>query len=53
LTPKDKRRLDWSERAYHRALKVARTEADLAGAATIGQAHVAEAIHYRRALHEK
>jgi magnesium chelatase family protein len=46
-------RLNWSARAYHRVLKVARTLADLAGAATIGQAHVAEAIQYRRALREK
>jgi magnesium chelatase family protein len=46
-------RLNWSARAYHRVLKVARTMADLAGAATIGQAHVAEAIQYRRALREK
>jgi magnesium chelatase family protein len=46
-------RLNWSARAYHRVLKVARTIADLAGAATIGQAQVAEAIQYRRALRDK
>ncbi|MGV3652928.1 MAG: YifB family Mg chelatase-like AAA ATPase [Noviherbaspirillum sp.] len=45
-------RLHWSARAYHRVLKVARTIADLAGLATIGQAQVAEAIQYRRALKE-
>ena len=46
-------RLDWSARAYHRVLKVARTIADLDGANTVGQAHVAEAIQYRRALRER
>jgi magnesium chelatase family protein len=45
-------KLNWSARAYHRVLKVARTIADLAGASSIGQPHVAEAIQYRRALRE-
>ncbi len=45
-------RLNWSARAYHRVLKVARTIADLGAAAAIGQAHVAEAIQYRRALRQ-
>lgn len=46
-------KLNWSARAYHRVLKVARTIADLAGCAQVGRAHVAEAIQYRRALREK
>ncbi len=43
-------RLAWSARAYDRLLKVARTVADLEGAATVDASHVAEAIGYRRGL---
>ncbi|EIJ44807.1 Mg(2+) chelatase family protein [Herbaspirillum sp. GW103] len=43
-------RLNWSARAYHRVLKLARTIADLADAQHILQAHVAEAVQYRRVL---
>ena len=39
-------KLNWSARAYHRVLKVARTIADLAALEQISQAHVAEAIQY-------
>jgi len=43
-------RLGWSGRGVHRALKVARTIADLAGADRVDVVHVAEAMQYRRAL---
>jgi magnesium chelatase family protein len=41
-------RLRLSARAYYRVVRVARTIADLDGAAEIGRAHVAEALSYRR-----
>ena len=43
-------KLGWSARSTHRALKVARTIADLAGARGVEVVHVAEAVQYRRAL---
>ena len=43
-------RLGWSGRATHRALRVARTIADLANADSIEIPHLAEAMQYRRGL---
>jgi magnesium chelatase family protein len=41
-------RLKLSARGYHRVLRVARTLADLDGAADVARIHVAEALSYRR-----
>ena len=40
--------LKLTARGYHRVLRVARTVADLEGAAAVGRPHIAEAMSYRR-----
>ncbi len=41
------RQLQFTERVYHRALKLSRTIADLAGSEAIAQVHLVEALQYR------
>lgn len=41
------RQLQLTVRAYHRALKLSWTIADLAGSETITQVHLTEALKYR------
>jgi magnesium chelatase family protein len=42
-------KLRLTARGYRRAMRLARTIADLEGAERVGRAHVAEAVSYRRA----
>jgi magnesium chelatase family protein len=45
--------MGWSGRSLHRVIKLARTIADLGGAATIDANHLGEAMQLRRALPER
>ena len=44
------RRFSWSMRSWHRALRVARTIADLDDSEAVELSHVSEAVELRRAL---
>ena len=44
-------RMKLTARGYHRVLRVARTIADLSGAASVSRLHIAEALSYRRVQH--
>lgn len=46
-------RFQWSGRAYHRILRIARTIADLAASTDIRPGHIREAVQYQRALRER
>lgn len=53
MLQKAMQRLNWSARATHRVLKLARTIADLAQEERVQENHIAEAIQYRRALNSQ
>ncbi len=46
-------RFGLSARGYHRVMRVARTIADLDGAAAVRKPHIAEAVSYRLAIGTK
>lgn len=50
LLERSSKKLALSPRSYHRLIKVARTIADLDDASKIGEAHVLEALQYRKKL---
>lgn len=53
LTETAARQFGWTGRSLHRVVKLARTVADLAGAARIDASHLAEAMQLRRGLPDR
>jgi len=44
---------DWTMRSWNKLHRVARTIADIEGSQRIEIPHLAEAIHYRKSIHQK